>query len=345
MLLTPGHEPRAHPRVPRRAGPERADEVVHAAVLLPRDDEAVGVLRRVAARGPARARASTCSSTRSSRRASGTRCRPTSAGGSCRSTSRSAASTPTSTSTRSYSFGLDDQEFVVAFEADDPARFLDLVQRLRTTEASALHQARHADVHVRRRPRWSGRSARSTATPLAETVRRLGCPPCCAPRRGSCALALALGRLRRRRRRRRAPAEDPVAQVPSGLQEQVRAAQDPQASDFPATDGKTLQELADSIGGGPEMGLAGSVYRAGRGEPRRVRRDRRQRRLRLRQDRALLSPRRRTSPAKGPFPAPADVLVTDAAVPLASRRRRRPTRSPRSTPTQVDARQARRPTR
>jgi chlorite dismutase len=36
----------------------------------------------------------------------------------------------------SYSFGLDDQEFVVAFEGDDPARFLDLVQRLRTTEAS-----------------------------------------------------------------------------------------------------------------------------------------------------------------------------------------------------------------
>jgi chlorite dismutase len=37
----------------------------------------------------------------------------------------------------SYSFGLDDQEFVVAFETDDPADFLDLVQRLRTTEASA----------------------------------------------------------------------------------------------------------------------------------------------------------------------------------------------------------------
>ena len=36
----------------------------------------------------------------------------------------------------SYSFGLDDQEFVVAFETDEPARFLDLVQRLRTTEAS-----------------------------------------------------------------------------------------------------------------------------------------------------------------------------------------------------------------
>ena len=38
----------------------------------------------------------------------------------------------------SYSFGLDDQEFVVAFETDDPASFLDLVQRLRTTEASAF---------------------------------------------------------------------------------------------------------------------------------------------------------------------------------------------------------------
>jgi chlorite dismutase len=37
----------------------------------------------------------------------------------------------------SYSFGLDDQEFVVAFEGDDPAAFLDLVQRLRTSEASA----------------------------------------------------------------------------------------------------------------------------------------------------------------------------------------------------------------
>jgi chlorite dismutase len=36
----------------------------------------------------------------------------------------------------SYSFGLDDQEFVVAFETDDPSRFLDLVQRLRTTESS-----------------------------------------------------------------------------------------------------------------------------------------------------------------------------------------------------------------
>lgn len=36
----------------------------------------------------------------------------------------------------SYSYGLDDQEFVVAFEGDDPAEFLDLVNDLRFTEAS-----------------------------------------------------------------------------------------------------------------------------------------------------------------------------------------------------------------
>jgi chlorite dismutase len=38
----------------------------------------------------------------------------------------------------SYSFGLDDQEFVVAFEGDDPGMFLDLVQELRPTESSAF---------------------------------------------------------------------------------------------------------------------------------------------------------------------------------------------------------------
>jgi chlorite dismutase len=41
----------------------------------------------------------------------------------------------------SYSFGLDDQEFVVAFDADDPAEFLDLVQALRGTESSAYTES------------------------------------------------------------------------------------------------------------------------------------------------------------------------------------------------------------
>ena len=37
-----------------------------------------------------------------------------------------------------YSFGLDDQEFVVAFETDKPADFLDLFQELRETKASCF---------------------------------------------------------------------------------------------------------------------------------------------------------------------------------------------------------------
>ncbi len=44
---------------------------------------------------------------------------------------------PTIKLNTTYSFGLDDQEFVVAFETDVPADFLDLVQHLRETEASA----------------------------------------------------------------------------------------------------------------------------------------------------------------------------------------------------------------
>jgi chlorite dismutase len=40
-----------------------------------------------------------------------------------------------------YSFGLDDQEFVVAFDADDPSEFLDLVQELRGTESSAYTES------------------------------------------------------------------------------------------------------------------------------------------------------------------------------------------------------------
>ncbi|MEK6660708.1 MAG: chlorite dismutase family protein, partial [candidate division NC10 bacterium] len=35
-----------------------------------------------------------------------------------------------------YSFGLDDQEFVVAFESDKPGDFVDLVMALRETEGS-----------------------------------------------------------------------------------------------------------------------------------------------------------------------------------------------------------------
>jgi chlorite dismutase len=44
---------------------------------------------------------------------------------------------PEITINTAYSFGLDDQEFVVSFEADEPGEFLDLVQELRSSESSS----------------------------------------------------------------------------------------------------------------------------------------------------------------------------------------------------------------
>ena len=43
---------------------------------------------------------------------------------------------PSVTIHTSYSFGLDDNEFVLSFETDNPRDFLDLVMELRTSEAS-----------------------------------------------------------------------------------------------------------------------------------------------------------------------------------------------------------------
>jgi chlorite dismutase len=39
-----------------------------------------------------------------------------------------------------YSFGLDDQDFVVAFETEEPKDFLDLVMKLRETDSSKYTQ-------------------------------------------------------------------------------------------------------------------------------------------------------------------------------------------------------------
>lgn len=60
-----------------------------------------------------------------------------------------------------YSFGLDDQEFVVAFETDFPSDFLDLVQELRETKASAYT--------LRDTPMFTCRQM-----PLAECLEALG---------------------------------------------------------------------------------------------------------------------------------------------------------------------------
>jgi chlorite dismutase len=48
---------------------------------------------------------------------------------------------PTIEINTAYSFGIDDQEFVVSFNADDPGEFLDLVQELRGTESSSFTES------------------------------------------------------------------------------------------------------------------------------------------------------------------------------------------------------------
>lgn len=63
-----------------------------------------------------------------------------------------------------YSYGIDDQEFVVAFEGDDPTDFVDLVMDLRLSEASMYT--------LRDTPMFTCRSL-----PLAETLDSLGGPP------------------------------------------------------------------------------------------------------------------------------------------------------------------------
>lgn len=60
-----------------------------------------------------------------------------------------------------YSFGLDDQDFVVAFETNEPGDFLDLVMDLRETEGS-LYTVRDTPIFT------------CVAKPLAEVIADLG---------------------------------------------------------------------------------------------------------------------------------------------------------------------------
>jgi chlorite dismutase len=62
-----------------------------------------------------------------------------------------------------YSYGLDDQEFVVAFETDNPSDFLDLVMELRETKASMYT--------LRDTPTFT-----CVAMPLADALDALGAP-------------------------------------------------------------------------------------------------------------------------------------------------------------------------
>jgi chlorite dismutase len=60
-----------------------------------------------------------------------------------------------------YSFGIDDQDFVVAFEGDDPREFVTLLMQLRETEASRYT--------VRDTPQFTGRRR-----PLEQILEALG---------------------------------------------------------------------------------------------------------------------------------------------------------------------------
>ena len=105
--------------------------------------------------------------------------------------------------------------------------------------------------------------------------------------------------------------EDPVEQVPeeSGLRSQVAGARNPTAADFPNTNGMSLQELANSIGGaGPQLAQANSVLTVGEnrlafgmidpaGKP-------------VYGKTAVYIAPTPDAKALGPYPAPADVLLT-----------------------------------
>ena len=121
------------------------------------------------------------------------------------------------------------------------------------------------------------------------------------------------GRLRLRRRRRRRVRRPRRASVPEegGLQENVRAASQPDESIFPSATGKTLNDLAEEVkgGGSTEVGLATSVFTVG------------ENRLAFGmiddQGQFVYGPTAvyvaptPDQPAEGPFLAPADVLITE----------------------------------
>src|SRR5688572_21937724 len=104
---------------------------------------------------------------------------------------------------------------------------------------------------------------------------------------------------------------DGTANVPEtgGLRDKVRTAAAPTKADFPAVEGRSLQQVADSLQGGPEVGLATQTFTVG------------ENRLAF----GVIDPAGQfvygktavyvaptpDAKARGPFPAPADVLVTD----------------------------------
>ena len=72
---------------------------------------------------------------------------------------------PEITINTTYSFGIDDQEFVVCFEGDDPGDVPRPRQRAAPDRVERVHRARDADLHLRGDVGRARRSTRSTAPP------------------------------------------------------------------------------------------------------------------------------------------------------------------------------------
>jgi hypothetical protein len=106
--------------------------------------------------------------------------------------------------------------------------------------------------------------------------------------------------------------QDPTQSVPQagGLRDRIRAAEAPVAAQFPAVRGRTLQQVADAVGSaGPELALAASQFDVGvnrvpfgvidqQGQP-------------LYGRTAVYVAPTPSQRARGPFVAPADVLLTE----------------------------------
>ena len=106
-------------------------------------------------------------------------------------------------------------------------------------------------------------------------------------------------------------AKDPVERVPPSARDQVKAAQDVSPADFPAAEGRTLEELAGEFetGSGEQATLATSEFVTG---TNRVAFGVLNPDLKFVYGKtALYAAPPDGGRARGPFPAPADVLITE----------------------------------
>ena len=103
--------------------------------------------------------------------------------------------------------------------------------------------------------------------------------------------------------------KDPVQQVPSAARDKVQAAQNVDVSAFPKPDGRSLEELSSQFDTqGPQAGMASSVFRTGKN---RLAFGVIDENLRFVYGKTVVYLQDATGKPTGPFPAPADVLLTE----------------------------------